>query len=235
MSVRMETRHVSGLPVPWGGLGDTSILTGLTVYLGMRAAAEVVWGSPSLAGRRIMVQGAGKVAAHLMQHLAVEGAELLVSDVSERAAAAARERFGAAVVAPDGVYDVPCDVFSPNAVGGVLNERTIPRLQARVICGGANNQLSDDSDAVLLHARGILYAPDFMVNCGGVISAECEILGAPVERAEAVAARVADTARRVFDLASRENTSPSIAAERIAVARIEAVRGVHRTFVPVGR
>lgn len=230
--VRAETPHVTGLPQAWGGLGDTSVLTGLTVYLGMKAAAEAVWGSDSLAGRRVMVQGAGKVATHLMEHLEGEGAQLLVSDVVPELAARAAERFNATVVPPGEVYDVECDVFSPNALGRVLNDETIPRLRCQLACGGANNQLGDDGHGELLRQRGIGYAPDFVVNSGGVISAQCEALKASLERAETMARRVGETTRQVFAIAREEGIATSEAANRLARQRIEQLAGVHRTYLP---
>lgn len=232
IAVRMETPYVTGLPEAWGGLGDTSVLTGLTVYLGMKAGAEVCWGTDSLAGRRVMVQGAGKVGTHLMEHLHAEGATLLVSDVVGENAQRAADRFHAEIVPPDDVYDVECDVFSPNALGGVLNDETIPRLRCKLVCGGANNQLAEDHHGELLHARGILYAPDYVVNSGGVISGECELLHAPLARAEALARRVGATTLRVFATAARERISPSAAADMLALERIERIAAVRRTYVP---
>ena len=232
MYVRTETRWVTGLPEAWGGLGDTSLLTGLTVYLGMKAGAETVWGSDSLAGRRVLVQGAGKVGFHLMEHLEKEGAELLVSDVVGASASRAADRFGARIVPPEDVYGAECDVFSPNALGAVLNDETIPRLRCKLVCGGANNQLAEDRHGEALHARGILYAPDYVVNSGGVISAESEIMKAPRERAETIARRVGETTRRVFRLADQEGVAPSIAAGRLARERIERIGQLHRIRVP---
>lgn len=230
--VRSETPYATGLPEAWGGLGDTSLLTGLTVYLGMKAAAEAVWGTGSLVGKRVLVQGAGKVGVHLMEHLKKEGAQLLVSDVLGERAAYAAEQFHAQVVAPDDVFDVDCDVFSPNALGNVLNDETIPRLRCKLVCGGANNQLGDDGDGELLQRRGIAYAPDFAVNCGGVISAESELLKAPRARAEAVAGRVGETVRRIFALADREGMAPSAAAVQLARERLERTAAVHRMYIP---
>jgi leucine dehydrogenase len=232
MHVRAETPYVTALPEAWGGLGDTSVLTGLTVYLGMKAGAEAVWGSNSLSGRRVMVQGAGKVGMHLMEHLEHEGAELLVSDVVGDNAARAAERFGARIVPPDDVFDAECDILSPNALGAVLNDDSIPRLRCRLVCGGANNQLGEDRHGEMLHQRGILYAPDYVVNSGGVISAESEVLKATKERAETIAGRVGDTARRVFQLAEREGIAPSAAADHLARERIERIGQLHRIRVP---
>jgi leucine dehydrogenase len=231
MHVRTETPYVTGLPEAWGGLGDTSLLTGLTVYLGMKAGAEAVWGSDSLAGRRVMVQGAGKVGLHLMEHLEKEGAELWVSDVVGANAARAAGRFGARITPAEDVYDAECDVFSPNALGAVLNDDTIHRLHCKLVCGGANNQLAEDRHGEVLHARGILYAPDFVVNSGGVISAESETMKAPRERAETIARRVGETTRRVFKLADEQRVPPSEAAVRIARERIERIGQLHRIRV----
>jgi leucine dehydrogenase len=234
MHVRAETPWVTGLPEAWGGLGDTSILTGLTVYLGMKAGAEAVWGADSLAGRRIMVQGAGKVGYHLMEHLKAEGAEILVSDVLGESANRAAQDFGARIVPAEDVFDVECDIFSPNALGAVLNGDTIPRLQCRLVCGGANNQLAEDLHGELLHARGILYAPDYVVNSGGIISAESEILKAPRARAEMVAQRVRETTRQVFLRAEADGVPPGIAADRLAQERIGRIGDVHRSFIAGG-
>jgi leucine dehydrogenase len=231
MHVRSETPWVTGLPEAWGGLGDTSILTGLTVYLGMKAGAEAVWGADSLAGRRIMVQGAGKVGYHLMEHLKAEGAEILVSDVLGESANRAAQELGARIVPAEDVFDVECDIFSPNALGAVLNGDTIPRLQCRLVCGGANNQFAEDRHGELLHARGILYAPDYVVNSGGIISAESEILKAPRARAEMVAQRVRETTRQVFLRAEADGVPPGIAADRLAQERIGRIGDVHRSFI----
>ncbi len=232
ISVRMETPYVTGLPEAWGGLGDTSILTGLTVYLGMKAGAEACWGSDSLAGKRVMIQGAGKVATYLMEYLQKEGAQLLVSDVIGESAQRAAQRFGATIVPPEDVYHADCDIFSPNALGAVLDDDTIPRLRCRLVCGGANNQLAEERHGELLHSRGILYAPDYVVNSGGVISGECELLHAPRARADALAGRVGVTMRRVFGTAARDGVPPVVAADRLAAERIEQVLGVHRSYLP---
>lgn len=232
LAVRRETRHVTGLPEAWGGLGDTSVLTGMTVYLGMKAAAAEVWGDESLAGRRVVVQGAGKVGLHLMEHLQREGALIAVADVAEDSARRAAEQFGARIVSTDSVYDEPCDVFSPNALGGVLNDDTIPRLRCRIVCGGANNQLADPRHGDVLHRHGILYAPDYLVNSGGVISAESEVLHAPRARAESVAQGVRETAHRVFALARERSITPLAAADRLAEQRIDQVARVRASFLP---
>ena len=131
--VRAETPHVTGLPEEWGGLGDTSVLTGLTVYLGMKAGAEAVWGSDSLAGKRVVVQGAGKVGRYLMSHLRDENADIFIADVNGSAAAYAEEHLGAHVIPPEDLLDIDCDILSPNALGSVFDDETIPRVRAQLI------------------------------------------------------------------------------------------------------
>jgi leucine dehydrogenase len=230
--VRMETPFVTGIAPEWGGLGDTSILTGLTVYLGMKAGVESVWGPSSLQGKRVLIQGAGKVGTHLMEHLRAEGAHIFTADVSEEAVANAVERFGAARVPIEDVYSFDCDVFSPNGLGGVLNDDTIPQLKAKLICGGANNQLADSHSADALQARGILYVPDFVVNSGGVISAAAERRHAPLAWAETFARRVGDTTRGVLARASSEGVTPIRAAEAIAEERLQRMAEMRQSFIP---
>ena len=144
--VAQETPHVVGLPTSMGGSGDTSILTGLGVYLGMKAAAKAAWGSDDLAGRAVAVQGFGNVGRQMADHLLQEGARLVVADIHDGARELA-SKMGAQTVDPADIYDVECDVFSPCALGGALNRDTIPRLKCKVVAGGANNQLLDDADA----------------------------------------------------------------------------------------
>jgi leucine dehydrogenase len=231
--IARETRFVTGTAPAYGGSGDTSILTGLTVYQGMCAAAQEAWGSPSLAGRTVAIQGTGKVGYHLMQHLREAGASMVVADVAQEHARQLAEEFGARCVEPEAIYDVECDVFSPNALGASINVRTIPRLTCRIVCGGANNQLETDEDAVRLKQRGILYTPDFIVNSGGVINVAEEIRGHyNAERARAHAETVFETTLRVFAIAREQGITTAAAAERYAEARMRTLQAVHRPLVP---
>lgn len=230
--IRHETTHVAGCSPAMGGSGDTSILTGLTVYRGMQAAAEVAWGSKSLAGRTVLIQGAGKVGVQLMRHLRAEGATLLVADVDPTRARRAAEEFGAKVVPLGEVFDTPCDILSPNALGGVLNDETIPRLKCKIVCGGANNQLAEERHARALEERGILYAPDFIVNCGGVINVAEELMGYDPDRATARAERVYDTTLRVFARARESGVTPEEAAVQLAEERIRILGEIHKTYLP---
>ena len=230
--IRHETVHVAGCSPAMGGSGDTSILTGVTVYRGMQAATEVAWGDPSLRGRTVLIQGAGKVGWHLMEHLQAEGATLLVSDVDQARAQRAAQEFGAQIVPPDAVFDTPCDISSPNALGNVLNDETIPRLRCKVICGGANNQLGEEWHAQALAERDILYAPDFIVNCGGVINVAEELMGYNPDRARARAERVYEITLRVFARAGEAGITPEEAANHLAEERIRTIGEIHKSYLP---
>ncbi|MEK7848172.1 MAG: Glu/Leu/Phe/Val dehydrogenase dimerization domain-containing protein, partial [Chloroflexota bacterium] len=172
--ISLETSHVSGLPVAMGGSGDPSPVTAFGLYHAMRACVEDVSGSPSLKGMRVVVQGVGKVGYNLLPYLVKDGASLAISDIREGLAQQVAAEFNARVVPPDKIYDEECDIFSPCALGAVLNKRTIPRLKCRMVCGAANNQLEELEDGSLLEGRGILYAPDFIANAGGVINISVE-------------------------------------------------------------
>ena len=228
--IALETKHVTGLPASLGGSGDTSVLTGLGIYMGIKACAKAVWGSDSLSGRTFAIQGFGKVAYYTAQHLLKEGASLVATDIYEGALENARE-VGAKVVEPEEIYDVPCDVFAPCALGGVLNSRTIPRLKCRVVAGGANNQLLNEEDGVDLHRRGILYAPDYIVNAGGVINAGSEIGHAySVDRAREMTERIYETMERVLHIASSNEIPTAQAADRLAEERISSVKNIRRIY-----
>ena len=229
-SMAQETRHVVGLPLSMGGSGDTSILTGLGIYLGMKAAAEAVWGSGDLGDRVVALQGFGRVGQKLASHLIEEGVRLVVTDVYEDVRKQASE-LGAEVVGPDEIYDVECDVFSPCALGGVLNGDTIPRLRCAVVAGGANNQLLSDEQGAELHRRGILYAPDFVINAGGIINVAAEIGGAyRAEHAREMTERIYDTTAQVIAESRAEDVPPHVAANRLAERRIESVRRLRPAF-----
>ena len=228
--VALETEHVVGLPISMGGSGDTSLMTGLGVYMGMKACARAAWGSDSLSGRTVALQGFGKVAYRTAEHLVQEGADLVATDVYEEAREKAR-LMGARVVGPEEIYDVECDVFSPCALGGVLSPRTIPRLKCKIVAGGANNQLLSDDDGVDLHRRGVLYAPDYIINSGGVINVACEMDGAyNADRSREMTERIYGTMERVLDISSRQGVPTSQAAHRMARERIDSVSKLRQIY-----
>jgi leucine dehydrogenase len=228
--ISMETKHVVGLPISEGGSGDTAIMTGLGVFMGMKACAKHLWGSDSLAGRTVAFQGFGKVAYHTAGHLAEEGARMVVTDINETALAKAQE-MGAVIVPGESIYDQECDIFAPCALGGVLNGDTIPRLRCSIVAGGANNQLLTDGDGLALQRRGIVYAPDYIINAGGVINVSCEVGSAYNEdRAREKTLRIYETMEKVLDIARRDGVSTSQAADHLAQERIRAVGGLRPIY-----
>lgn len=216
--------HVFARTPAQGGAGGSGPATALGVFAALEAAAERVFGDPSLAGRRVLVQGAGSVGGALVERLAAAGAQVLLSDVDAAAARRFADGPGVALVPPERVYDTPCDLFSPCALGGVLSEATIPLLGCRAVAGAANNQLATPEDAERLRARGILYAPDFVASLGGALAITgLEALGWSRERAdEEVRRRIGDTLREVFARAEAEGVTTEEAARRIAQERIAA-------------
>lgn len=228
--IAQETQHLVGLPVSMGGSGDSSVMTGYGVYMGMKACAMEIWGSDSLSGKTVAMQGFGKVASHLAPHLVKEEVRLIVSDIFPGAVEKAR-KLNATIVPPEEIYSVECDIFAPCALGGILNGETIPRLKCRAVVGGANNQLASLEDAVALQKRGILYAPDFIVNAGGIINASCEV-GAPysLERARETTERIYDTVQRVIAMSKERGITTAEAANRIAEERLDSVRRAKRIY-----
>ncbi|MBI4328831.1 MAG: Glu/Leu/Phe/Val dehydrogenase [Chloroflexi bacterium] len=225
--IAKETRFVTGLPIEEGGSGDPSVVTGYGVYMAMKACAQEVWGTDDLSGKTVALQGLGKVASNLIEHLKKEEARLIGTDISEERVRWAAETHGVRPVAPDDIFGVETDIFAPCALGGVLNDRTIPLLRCQVVCGGANNQLLEDRHGEELHRRGILYAPDYIVNAGGVINLSFEI-GRPYSREAALrkTAEIYATMAQVIATSKQEKTPTSRAADRLAEARIAAVRDI---------
>ena len=223
--VARECRHVTGRTVPNGGAGDSSVLTAFGVFQGMRAAAEHTWGTNSLEGRRVGVEGVGKVGHRLVGHLIEAGAEVIVCDVNPAAVSAvrARHRQVRAVADADALVAENLDVLAPCALGGTLNERVVNALTARIVCGGANNQLAHHGIEKLLADRGILYAPDYVVNSGGVIQVADELAGFNFERARAATEQIFVTTGKVLAIADADGVPPSVAADRLAERRMSEV------------
>jgi valine dehydrogenase (NAD+) len=237
--VARETRYAHGRSEAYGGCGDSSVLTAYGVFQGMRAAAQHAWGSPSLAGRTAAVAGAGKVGSHLVGHLVEDGADVLVTDVDQVAVDRVLARFPQVKAVPDtaALVRTAHDVYAPCALGRALDAETVDVLQARIVCGGANNQLATPEIADRLVERGILYAPDYLVNAGGVIQVEDERHGEvgslplippaqsgfSMERARDKVTGIYDIALRVFRAADEAGVSPAVMADRMAEERMSAV------------
>lgn len=219
--IAQGTRHVTGLPREEGGSGDPSPWTALGVVSAIRAALEQVAGSPELDGRTVAVQGLGHVGLRVAELLARDGAQLVVSDIDDARRADA-ERLGAAWAAPDEILATEADVVAPCALGGALDHESVPRLRCRAVAGAANNQLAGDAVAELLQARGILWAPDFVANAGGIIniSVELEPGGYDEARAAERVAGIGETLREVFGMASGGDVTPLTAAMELARRRL---------------
>jgi len=223
--VAERTAHVLGRTVEGGGSGSSAPSTAVGVFHGIRAAIGHVFGSDALGERSVLVQGVGAVGRVLAGLLAEGGARLLLSDVDEARAREAATELGAEVVPHEQAISTACDVFSPCATGGVLTEATIPTLRCRIVAGAANNQLGAPADAEALSARGILYAPDYVVNAGGIIHlASLELLGEDEARRDERVRAIADTLAECFRLAEAEGISTGAAAERMVAARLAAGR-----------
>jgi valine dehydrogenase (NAD+) len=231
--ISRECSFVTGRSPAHGGAGDSSILTAYGVFQGMRAAAEVTWGSPTLRGRRVGISGVGKVGHFLVEHLLDDGASVVVCDVARDAVDRVRLTHPEVdAVDPADLVRQPMDVYAPCALGGALSDETVPMIEARIVCGAANNQLAHPGIEKLLEERGVLYAPDYVVNSGGLIQVADEIEGYSEPRARAKAAGIYDTTRRIFALASAEGVPPSVAADRLAERRMEQVGALRRVWLP---
>jgi len=228
-----ETRWVTGGATYQGGSGDPSPVTAWGVFHGVRACLEVAFGSPDVSGRTVAIQGVGSVGYHLARFLHEGGAKLLVTDISKRNLSRAVEEFGATVIDGDDFYSAACDVLAPCAIGGVINKATIPLIQAPIIAGAANNQLDDEEvDGRALEDRGIIYAPDYVINAGGLINVYAELKSLPAEKAMADAASIFDTTKRIINLARAEGITTTAASNRVAEARIDAVARIRRLHLP---
>jgi valine dehydrogenase (NAD+) len=232
--IARECRWTTGRSEWDGGAGDSSVLTAWGVFQGMRAAAESAWGEPTLAGRRVGVAGVGKVGHRLVGHLLEDGARIVATDVSQPAVERLRAAHPEVEVLPDtdALVRADIDVYSPCALGRALTDEVVRGLHARIVCGAANNQLAAPGVEKLLAERGILYAPDYVVNSGGVIQIADELRGFVFERAHAKATGIFDTTREVLRLAGAEGVTPAAAADRLAERRM--AQGVARRGFLIG-
>lgn len=226
--IRIETSHVVGVDVTHGGSGDPSPFTALGVLQGMRACVEEVFGTPSLEGRTVAVQGLGHVGGSLCRLLDKEGANLIVADVDPEAVRRVVEKFGAKAVEPEEILFVPCDVFAPCALGAVVNDETLPDLQCSIIAGGANNVLHEPRHGEALVERGILYAPDYVINAGGLINVADELEGYNDKRSTKRVMRIYDSVKRIIAISKRDGVPTSVAADTSALERIAAISSIER-------
>lgn len=224
-----ETDYVTGLP---GTSGDPSPVTAFGVWRGMKAAADEVFGSPDLQGRVVAIQGLGHVGYHLAKHISEEGGKLIVTDIDKERVNLVVKDFGAEAVKPDEIYGVDCDIFAPCALGAVINDNTISRLKCQIVAGAANNVLAEERHGDILEEKGIFYAPDYVINAGGVINVYEELQGYNHERALNKASKIYDNIKKVIEISKRDNIPTYKAADIMAEERIARIGKLHSNFIP---
>ncbi|MCY8556847.1 branched-chain amino acid dehydrogenase, partial [Bacillus haynesii] len=229
-----ETDFVTGISPAFGSSGNPSPVTAYGVYKGMKAAAKAAFGTDSLEGKTVAVQGVGNVAYNLCRHLHEEGAKLIVTDINKEAVERAVAEFGARAVDPDDIYSQECDIYAPCALGATINDDTIPQLKAKVIAGAANNQLKETRHGDQIHDMGIVYAPDYVINAGGVINVADELYGYNSERALKKVEGIYGNIERVLEISKRDRIPTYLAADRLAEERIERMRQSRSQFLQNG-
>lgn len=223
-----ETDYVVGLE---GKSGNPSPVTAYGVFRGIQAACNEVFGSDDLNGKVVAVQGAGAVGYTVCKHLHEAGAKLVITDIRKDSIQRIVDDFGATAVEPDEIYSVECDVFAPCAMGAILNDFTIDKLNCKIVGGSANNQLAEDKHGKMLEDRGILYVPDFVINGGGVINVYEELKGYNEKRALSRAGAIYDTCKKIFAIAKEEGITTAEAADRMANQRIESMARVNSLYL----
>jgi leucine dehydrogenase len=219
--VKKETDFVTGIPVEMGGGGDPSPVTAFGVYMGMKAAAKYKWGSDDLNAKKILVQGVGHVGENLVKHLSDDGADVYINDINEVNLQRVSDLYNAQIVEGNLIYDLDVDIYSPCALGATINDITIEMFKCEIIAGAANNQLQDeDKHAIRLQEKGILYAPDFLINAGGLINVYSEINGYDREKAISQTRKIYDTTLEIFSKSDEEEITTHQAALRLAMERI---------------
>jgi leucine dehydrogenase len=226
--IKMETDYVSGLPENMGGSGDPSPVTAYGVYVSMKASAKEVWGSDSLSGKKVLVQGIGHVGEVLVSHLKKEGAIICINDINEDRLKEVSAKYNVEVVQADKMFNLDIDIYAPCALGATVNDDTLSKLKCRIICGAANNQLANEkAHGEAVGKQGILYAPDFVVNAGGIINVFYELEGYNRERALSHAEKIYDTTWNIIQMAKKEGIPTYVAANRIAEQRIESIARIN--------
>lgn len=229
--IRMETEHVTGVPESLGGSGDPSPVTARGVYMGIKACVKEVFGTDSLAGKTIAVQGIGNVGENLVHLLREENAKVYISDINEERVASVAKKYGAEAVSNNSIYGLEVDIYAPCALGATINSETIERLQCAIIAGAANNQLADETvHGKLLLTKGIVYAPDYLINAGGLINCYSEIAGFSKKRTMQLAENIYEATRNVLKKSKTENIPTHEAANKIAEKRIADIRGIKAAY-----
>ncbi len=229
--IHLETDYVTGTSAGSGSSGNPSPVTAYGVYKGMKAAAKEAFGNDSLAGKVVAVQGVGNVAYAMCEYLHKEGAKLIVTDINQDAVKRAVDAFGATAVGINEIYSQDADIFAPCALGAVINDETIPQLKVKVIAGSANNQLKNAEHGDKIHELGIAYAPDYVINSGGVINVADELVGYNAERAMKRVGGIYETIEKIFEISKRDQIPTYVAADRLAEERIARVAKSRSQFL----
>jgi len=229
--IRMETHHVTGVPESIGGAGDPSPVTAKGVFLGIKACVKEVFGTDMLAGRSVVVQGIGNVGEHLVDLLRKENVEVYVSDINEERLQQVARKYKAKPIEADKIFTLGADVYAPCALGATVNDVTIKKMKFAIIAGSANNQLADEQlHGQLLLEKGILYAPDYLINAGGLINCYSELTGFGKKRTTQLTEHIYDATREVIKLSKAENIPTNLAAGRIAENRIAAIKKIKSSY-----
>jgi leucine dehydrogenase len=238
--MRTESQYIVTIPESWGGPGDSGSITAIGVFQGMRACLNEVYGSPLPQGRSVAIQGVGSVGTELVRHLTEAGAAVTIADVDQEKVDTLVSLYHVHVAPPEEIHKLAVDVFSPCALGAILNEQTLPELRCKIVCGSANNQLAEDQLGDLLTERGILYAPDYIINAGGVINGIDSLSPAGYNRQRALekVKHIYKTMSNVIAIAKERHISTARAADIVAEQRIAMIRqvknlstGLHRSFL----
>ena len=223
--VKMETDFVTGIPVEMGGSGDPSPVTAYGVYMGIKASANFKWGSDDLKDKTVVVQGVGHVGENLVKHLSEEGVKVIINDINKDNLKRVSELYNTEIVDGDSVYDIDMDIYSPCALGATINDNTIDKLKCAIIAGAANNQLKDENKhANILKEKDILYAPDFLINAGGLINVYSELNNYDREKSLEKTRKIFDTTLEIFLKAEEENITTNAAALKLAKERIQKAK-----------
>ena len=226
--ISMETQFVTGVPEFMGGSGDPSPFTAYGVFVGMKASAKKVWGNDSLSGRKVLVQGVGHVGQYLVGHLVEEGAEVYISDISEAKLKETTDKFeGVKVVDNADIFNLDMDIYAPCALGATVNDESIAKMKCPIIAGAANNQLAvEEKHGPMLIEKGIIYAPDFLINAGGLINVSAELDGYNYDRVMGQVEQIYDRTLEIYKLSDEEKMHTQAAAMTLAKRRLDVIAGV---------
>jgi leucine dehydrogenase len=228
--IHLETKYVVGISTSRGGSGDPSLVTAYGIFRGMKACVEEVFDDDSFQGRAVAIQGIGHVGFHLTELLSREKAKIYAADINDKALGRVVNQFGAIPISPENIYKVECDIFAPCALGGILNDNSIKKLRCKIIAGSANNQLEDERHGFALYKKGILYAPDYVINAGGLINVADELEGYNRQRALKTASKIYDNVARVLAISKRDKIPTHEAADRMAEERIRMVKELRKIY-----